>query len=674
MLETGNSQPVSGDLYREYVWLPTMVKEQEKFLRVGGKLDYKTATDHMPSHEHDQGRLPLRQSVDLEQAIRAEITLELVQSHEDTKGLSLEINDNEWIPVPDMINIPRPQSDYMIHTYPTFEVPLENLHEGAKNWFSLNVDPEQKWNWPQNLIYGIIFRIYYDPVKVDPYPIRIGGVNEGEKVRDQQRIFLEDFPAGELVSVDFYGRYLDFNWEGDGIYNRWHGHFHKGELRNHLGTAGSPPYEVIWNTAWIPDQPDGMAIRARVKYKNGMYRITQVVDDLSLSRNYSIELCRPYNQPKNWVTRQDTLLASFPVHGPLKDAVGYQVGWRSWSPCYGRGLFINDEIIWQQEEPCYGYAEHLIERQTTTNLHLGENQIKTGMTPLIEGKMVHGMEVQYPGIMVKIRYSVPSSPEIRISEGVYEGRKHLIINTPTAIYYYDQRGGGFSRMLDPDGVDWINFKKEPWNEYPASAASAYRGIPNLVYGSSEGGAGHPGHDRCTTEIIDSHTIRTQSLTGKWVWQWEFFNDHAKLSILKADPDHPYWFLYEGTPGGTFNPAFQYFGNNTGGPFFENPDYIKGEKIFQQWRWFYCGTKLSRYSIYLAQMDSDPLSDIFSYMGNSESGIKSYDGMVVFGFGRAEGAKPLIDKPKEFIIGFYAQEITSQKEHREIEKYIQKLID
>lgn len=32
------------------------------------------------------------------------------------------------------------------------------------------------------------------------------------------------------------------------------------------------------------------------------------------------------------------------------------------------------------------------------------NEIKTGHTPLVKGKMTHGTEIQYPGFMVLVKY------------------------------------------------------------------------------------------------------------------------------------------------------------------------------------------------------------------------------------------------------------------------------
>lgn len=672
LFQTGISQPTGGDLYREYIWLPSMVREQEKFLRVGGNLDYRIAPEHMPPGEHLDGQIPLRHPVDLEQAVRAEVTLEFVQSHEDTKGLSIRFNGGDWIKVPEFGSIPRPQSDYIVHCFPTAKIPLSSLNGGDNNRFELRVNPEQRWNWPQNLLYGLILRVYYQANKIADRSIEIGGLKAGGGLSESQEIYLEKVPVEPVERVDYFAKYLDFNWEGDGVYFQWHGHTHKGVLRNHLGEATLPPYTLVWNTSWVPDQNQGISIRARVKYRNGLYRMSEATEDLHLERHYSVELCRPYHQPKNWVTRKDTMEASFSIEGSLEDAVAYQVGWRSWSPCYGRGLWINDAMVWHEEEPCYGYAEHLLERTSTGDLHRGENLIRTGMTPLIEGKMVHGMEVQYPGIMVKVKYSKPAPGNIQISEAVYEGRPHFLITTPSATYYYDKAGGGFSRMLDPDGIDWIDFRMEPWGKYPEAAAGAYRGIPNLVYGAGESGAGHPGHNQCTSTVVDSHTIRTESHSGQWLWEWTFFPSYARLSILKSHPVQPYWFLYEGTPGGRFDPENQYFGHDHAGPSSATPDYFQGDRIFQNWQWFYCGSRSSDYALYLLQRESDRLSDTFSYLGHSELGIKSTDGMVVFGFGRAEGAIPLLTKPQQFIIGFFPGAIRDRNDHEKLRSYIETL--
>ncbi|NND08560.1 MAG: hypothetical protein HKN87_19450 [Saprospiraceae bacterium] len=651
-----------------------MVPETDKFLRVGGKIDYKISDKHMPPEFHEHGFLSLEPSVDLNQAIRAEVTLEMVQSHEDTKGLTVRINNYDPIAVPDLPSIPRPQSAYMLHTFPTVGIPLSYLKAGNTNRFRLDVDTAQAWNWPQNIFYAVVFRVYYEPDKWSQPNIEIGSIKDGHRIEDEVKLDITAGDTERITKVDYLGLYADFDWEGNGIYRQWHGHTHRGEWRNHIGSSSTAPFEFTWSTEWLPDQIRPVEVCARISLEDGLTYVTESIKNLHLDRSYSVELCRPYHQPENWVTRSDTFQAHFAVHGPLEAAKAYQVAWRSWSPCYGRGLFINGQKVWYQEDPCYGYAEHLIEVSDVSGLQLGENTIETGMTPLIDGKMVHGMEVQHPGVMVKVKYHKPIGQGVSIREGAYENRPHFIITTPSATYYYDKAGGGFSRMIDSDGTDWIDFRMQPWGMYPEAAASAFRGIPNFVYGSDNGGAGHPGHDKCVSKIEDDHAIITSSKSGVWQWRWTFANDHAEVEMLKTDPSHAYWFLYEGVPAGSFDPTQQYFGTNTGGPRKDQLDFFKGNKAFENWQWAYFGHEVVDRVLFIAQKSEDSHSDTFGYLGNSEHGITSLDGMVVFGFGRADGAKPLMTGRNTFYLAFLEHTVKNSQAHLLMVKRAQSMMN
>ena len=75
-------------------------------------------------------------------------------------------------------------------------------------------------------------------------------------------------------------------------------------------------------------------------------------------------------------------------------------------------------------------------------------------------------------------------------------REHYKIELSNVTYFYDLAGGGFSKMLDADGVDWIDFNPEPLGEFPTSANSGFRGMPNLVHDCDDGGTGHPGFNKC----------------------------------------------------------------------------------------------------------------------------------------------------------------------------------
>lgn len=72
---------------------------------------------------------------------------------------------------------------------------------------------------------------------------------------------------------------------------------------------------------------------------------------------------------------------------------------------------------------------------------------------------------------------------------------------------------------------------------------------------------------------------------------------------------------------------------------------------------------SKRSFFVAQLQADTLNDHFAYMGSTREGNKAKDGMVVFGFGRDRGARPLMTDTGSFIIGFLDRKISSEKDHR-----------
>lgn len=262
---------------------------------------------------------------------------------------------------------------------------------------------------------------------------------------------------------------------------------------------------------------------------------------------------------------------------------------------------------------------------------------------------------------------------VGISQSMYESRPHFIVHTKGATYYFDRAGGGFSRILDAYGNDWVSYRREPWDQYPASAASAFRGLPNLVFKSEKDkGAGHPGHDKCISEVVSENKIRTRTKSGLWEWEWTFFENYAVLEVLKTD-NTPYWFLYEGTPGGSFIPEISIYGTDVSGPNSEIPDFYKGDINFNNFRWAYFNKEGLDTAFFVAQIDEDEHMDMMSYLGNTAEGAKSKDGMTVFGFGRGENTTPLLEGKNSFIIGMQDFAAADKGSHQKISEYINELI-
>lgn len=238
-----------------------------------------------------------------------------------------------------------------------------------------------------------------------------------------------------------------------------------------------------------------------------------------------------------------------------------------------------------------------------------------------------------------------------VTDTICEGRPHFLIRTTSAIYYFDKAGGGLSGMIDRDGNDWIAFRREPWDSVPQSAASAFRGIPNAVFKGEDGGCGHPGFDKCISELKNSNTIRTRSKSGKWEWVWKFYDDSAVWEVLKTDTTRKYWFLYEGPVGGSFQPFQSLWGNSHKQLLYDTPNHMGKERISGNWQKVIFGTKSGKYILQIEHLTPDHQEDHFSYMGNSNKGLHSPDGMVVFGFGRNAFSQPLLIGNHKFRIGF-----------------------
>lgn len=263
-----------------------------------------------------------------------------------------------------------------------------------------------------------------------------------------------------------------------------------------------------------------------------------------------------------------------------------------------------------------------------------------------------------------------ASGKIEISDSDYEGLPHFRIVTPSGTWYYDKAGGGFSRLIDRDGRDWIAFHVNP-SRGPGAAGAGYRGIPNAVFGKGnpDAGVGHPGKDRCISTREGPDVIRTVSKSGTWAWTWRFTPTHAIFRMEKADPEHPWWFLYEGPPAGRFAPREQYWGTSEGGPRRDTP--VTGG-VTGQWSWAYFGDTRSPRVLVLAQISIDSLGDSFRYLGTNEAGVDAPDGMAVFGFGRAP--RPLLRGANlEFRVGFMEMPVPDAAAHERLALEIRSML-
>jgi len=398
------SQPSPGDLFREYRWFYEE-GDAGQSIRVGGKQG-QSHPDRGSDHGYINAPMQFPYDLDLEGAVKAEVVLEKILCHDGTTGLAVQINDSDWYYVPEASNIPVPQASYQHHIYPVVRIPVSVLKSGSNNQFRLRVDPEHPWRWPQNLINGLHIRIYYD-LKTKPHHAgSITSLKSGDTLGETVKLVVDpNGPVSRIKRVDYVGLYEDVNYEGDGIYRQWHYLYFHGKLMHHIGSAENAPFEVNWHTSWIPDQKEPMEISARISDQTDLTYETPAITGLSLKRtNVSVELCKPYAVPKKWVTRSGEKSESFDVRGDLSTASAAQLAWTSWSPGYMNGILINGEKVFDQEGPHYQTYYHRVTLPDVSVFRPGRNSLTTGKTPRVNGNMVHGMEVNWPGIMVLIKY------------------------------------------------------------------------------------------------------------------------------------------------------------------------------------------------------------------------------------------------------------------------------
>src|SRR3990167_1283023 len=225
------------------------------------------------------------------------------------------------------------------------------------------------------------------------------------------------------------------------------------------------------------------------------------------------------------------------------------------------------------------------------------------------------------------------TPQVTLTDNIIdEGQSSYRISTIDGTYYFQKQAGGFSSWNDKNSNDWINYNSV------LGSSGTYRGIPNAGYPE---GIFHPGFTCCTSSIISQGPIKVKirsiSNDGKWESIWDFYPRYATMTMTKVG--HGYWFLYEGTPGGVFEPTIDFMVRSNGTQTLLSQSWY-GDIANDEWVYF-SDPNVGR-SLLVAHREDDTLQD--------EYWPDQY--MTVFGFGRIEGpSTPLISSvPQRFTIG------------------------
>lgn len=214
-----------------------------------------------------------------------------------------------------------------------------------------------------------------------------------------------------------------------------------------------------------------------------------------------------------------------------------------------------------------------------------------------------------------------------------EGLATFAISTRTGTYQFDTNGGGFSSLDDVDGNDWINHSDAP------RGLGEFRGFPNLIHPENQF---HPGGTGVTTTLVEAGPLRVVfdvEVEGEgWSGRWEIFPTFARFELFAAR--HDYWFLYEGTPGGSFEPDTDIYVRSDGTSV--SADTTVGTDIAGV-EWSMMGDPNVGRSFFMTHDADDNFAD--SYFNFN-------DEMTVMSFGReSTGVEKLLDRtPAVFTVG------------------------
>jgi len=234
---------------------------------------------------------------------------------------------------------------------------------------------------------------------------------------------------------------------------------------------------------------------------------------------------------------------------------------------------------------------------------------------------------------------------VAITDNVlHEGQDSIKIATNNATYYYHKKGAAFASLEDRDGNDWLGYNPGVGAISQSGSGGKYRGLPNM--GHPEGYC-HPGNTVSTSRIVSRGpikvTIASESDDGKMKCRWDIFPDYARLTVLKMRT--PYWFLYEGTPGGRFEMDSDFCVRATRPAGLRTAASVKWDGDIsnpgEAGEWLYFADPVVNRSLFLVRHEDDEAVDSYWPMNNE---------MTVFGFGRQGLNKFMRTVPAQFTIG------------------------
>jgi hypothetical protein len=366
---------------------------------------------------------------DLTGAVRAEAVITLWGGHISTTGKSIRFNGNAWLSLPEMgagNGIPAGHQgyNYLQQSNLVIPVPLSHLVSGTNTFQGNNTgqvgSPDgYGFGWGQHGWYAVMIRVYFNTSKAHP-TVTIISPAAGTTIGESP-VITSSVSAG-VTRVDYLAYYDGYDTDGDGVYQEYHHDYHIGlsesamNIRNHVGTATASPWQVTWNTQWVPDQVSGsVKLLARVRDNTGTWYVSPEIANLTLQRTgESVKLYKPAPLGERAWARGDldpvAVNVTIPSGDDLSRATSAAYFLRTWNGLdaarepgethYRRLNGWDDPTEFGENH----YFSSDVRNVPTSVLKTGTNTF----TYFSQTVAHHGMEILWPGPTLAVRYTTPA--------------------------------------------------------------------------------------------------------------------------------------------------------------------------------------------------------------------------------------------------------------------------
>jgi len=512
--------PKPGDVYKEYV---LTLKQGKKTWRV---------TDPNASHPGSPGNSPsdyLPNEVhsfnidDYANVERAEIVIDVWGGHVGTTGKKIKFNNNSWITIPELNTTPGSGQCYAQQLNYTISIPVSHLKTGNNTIQGTSGGQTcYNFNWGQWGWYGAAIRVYYSTNKGHTTG-QITSPSTGSTISDNPTIQIN--PGGNVSKIDVLAKYEGYDTDGDGYFYEWGGDYHRTSwsddisLNNHVGTITSSPYQITWDTEWVPDQnPGAVSILAIIQNSNGYKYVTNEAKNLTLQRNnHSVRLYKPQNVPERFWVRAGQVRSSKVNIPTLSNATEANVFVRTWNGRERHASYYTK--VNGYNLPSYG-LDHFY---SLDMLNVPVSALNSGNNTITfqSSTTHHGIEILWPGPAVIVKYgsapppptgTAPAITQHPADQTIGEGQKatfNVAANgTSPLSYQWKKNGSNISGANQATYTTPTLTDNDDGNVYSCVVSNNYGSTTSngatLTVSSGSSGGGSGGNSNII-EIEDSYT-------------------------------------------------------------------------------------------------------------------------------------------------------------------------